>query len=106
MLFHELAHIRHHSLIGEDLTMRRTSMVALVKGKDGERLGKGLAECPPVFQRTEQAMQNNQGMPLTITFVMQFHRHELRTTRYCGDQKAMCPSDSDCGEALSLASRT
>jgi hypothetical protein len=49
-------------------------MVALIEGKNLEGLAKHLAQGSPVFQRTEQTVQNKKGMPVTVRFEMEGHR--------------------------------
>ena len=45
----EFSDIFRHHLIVKDFTMRRTSVVALIKREDGQRLRKRLAQRSPVF---------------------------------------------------------
>ena len=55
------------------LAVRRSAVIAQVNGKHPVMAAKSSAQCPPVVERAEKPVQDNQGLPCPIAFMVKIH---------------------------------
>ena len=68
-----LSQVFGHCIVGKDIGVRRSAVIALVDGQDSEGISERSAERMPIVKRTQKSVKDDKRLTVPVLLVMKDH---------------------------------